>query len=609
MPNPIQQKNHPLQGVFDALEQIGTHLATKGQEERKRMIAIRDDPAQASQMATVIRQAAASGRTNEEIAMGLGFTGDEGVPFVNMIAATHPQGSAERLEEAAVNMDLSGLSAEEIMGRLQQNIATTTAQEEQGAAGVGVTAQVTTDRLTTAQANQRLDFTERYVAQGGTEIEADNAMSALENQGLELDTSIDGWERYNATVESWRSSNDPELQHFAELAAVGLKNPTSVSHIAQHEDRDWRASLQDATTGNMDFMDMLTIVDKINGMQQDIAERREVAMTLRGAERERAMQELRLEAAGVANLEAIAAGMHPVLGASLTGGPTVRRDSRGRPRPGTSELISGPARLVRDGLRQGFIADPEGNKHAFSIEDAEARLEVLESDPNALPGTLEDVRWEIEVEKQRREIAAGNPILAQFGAGAQSLVTGMSAMGPAMLQAALQIELNRELIAPEFVPDEAGGEPARPGGGPPDSTPTPVSDTASTVNSTQTEVTRLSDNIENARSLGSDRPSGSQGEGRSGDFRARTDNTLARARAGVGGTKPPLIKKVDPEFSDTHDGPPTGLPPSTGLSNAPVPVQAAWLKTLKWDELDDHYKKNRISWELYETVARSNGRM
>jgi hypothetical protein len=450
MPNPIQQVPSGLEGLFGALEALGTAYAMKGREEEQRMVAIQNDPEQAAQMATLIRQAAASGRTNEEIAAGLGFHGEKGVPFINTIAATYPQGSAERLEEAAVGADISGLSVEELMGTLGQSIATTTAQAEQGAAAQAVTTQVASDRLTEAQANQQLDFTQRLVAAGGTELQANIAMRSLEEQGLALDTSIDAWERYNSTVEAWRNSGDPTLQHFAETASLGLKNPASLSHIAQHEDRDFRASLQSATAGNMDFMDMLTVVDKINGWQQDISERREAAMLLRGADRERALEELRVESAGVANLEMIAAGMHPVLGASLTGGPMIRRDSRGRPVPGQSEIISGPARRVRDGLRQGFMVDDEGTRHGFSIEDAEAQLVVLEGNPNTLPGTLEDVRWEIEQEKTRRKLAAGNPILAQFGAGVQAAAGGISAIGPAMLQAAMQIELTRELIAPEF---------------------------------------------------------------------------------------------------------------------------------------------------------------
>ena len=257
MPNPIQQKNHPLQGVFDALEQIGTHLVTKGNEERGRMQEIARDPLQSSILATRVRQAYTQGRSLEEIAQGMGFTDKNAVSFLQSVTEANPQSSVERSEEIARLRDMPDLAAREAIAtsamttrRAEAGLALDEPEREAAAAATG-------SDLSTIQNQRGLEFEQRWVMGGGRAEEAKIALLQLENSGLDVQSSIDTWNQYNDTVEGWKNSSNPQLRHYAEMTAQALKNPNMLVHVGQHERFDFELEMARARMKQMGGVDQL----------------------------------------------------------------------------------------------------------------------------------------------------------------------------------------------------------------------------------------------------------------------------------------------------------------------------------------------------------------
>ena len=289
MPNPIQQKNHPLQGVFDALEQIGTHLVTKGQEENKRMVAIQNDPVQAAKLATVIRQATAQGRSNEEVAAGLGFTGDNAVPFIKTIAGTYPQQFDERVAEVQKTMDLAGLTGKQALLSTGMDI-----RKLQTESDLGVPEQqgkVTAGELgvNAIEFEQRDKMLTRWGELGGPQAQAMAEYQVLKSQGRAAEEAVQAWNSHDELIESWKTSDNPLLRDIAGKAGMSITEQGLLTRLAHLEGLDWQTRMSaNAGAAGADIFKLVDMQDTMQDRQDELAEEWQAILEIKDSKAKKA---------------------------------------------------------------------------------------------------------------------------------------------------------------------------------------------------------------------------------------------------------------------------------------------------------------------------------
>jgi hypothetical protein len=543
-PNPIQQVPSGLEGLFGALEALGTAFAMKGKEEEQRMVAIQNDPAQASQMATLIRQAAASGRTNEEIAAGLGFHGEKGVPFINTIAATYPQGSAERLEEAVVGQDLSGLTVDERIAALTVSRDTARERLEQGQPTATVGAEVATAELTADQAASQQAILGRVVGMGGNELQARNFLQGLDRENVESEAIINAWEGHTELAERYANSDDPAVRALGQKMGLGLTNQAFLGYLQfreglgfQREMQNLRASVE---TNGLNMKDLQAIMFAVEEREEELMTRLTEA---EDANDDRLIEviEDQLETLDAYKLQQTNLGIPWMSSAGAEGTRTIYN-------PQEQAIVNAAA--------SGVLIGADGTQSPITPAELAAVVSALPANPVRKERLLR----EITRAGRALEVGSGSQIMALIRQGAEvtpgpagDLTRGLFATGAAIGEAldilatgfndvgtaAVQREQRvRQLKNPEAT-----------------STPTPQVERSSTTGFTPPP------------------PS-------------------ANAPASTGGKA--LVQRVDPALRPPPSPMPGGNPPN--------------LHTLAPAELDQLYIENAISWATYRAAAAQQGR-
>ena len=589
MPNPIQQKENPLQGVFDALEQIGTHLVTKGDEERKRMQDISRDPLQSSILATRVRQAYTQGRSLEEIAQGMGFTDENAASFLQSVTEANPQSSVERSEEIARLRDIPDLAAREAIAtsamttrRAEAGLELDEPEREAAAAATG-------SDLSTIQNQRGLEFEQRWLAMGGRAAESKLAYRQLEASGLNVEATIDAWGQYTDLVQSWKNSNDPALRHYAEAAATALANPNALTHIGQHERFDFELELARARVQQTNPVDQVKNtaewMDRHAVAVKGLVDARESKDEFAIQAAERHLENTRRM---IKDMQAVGMVI-PIDVMGVDSGETYAQS-----------VTSPEAQLVIGGHRRGILGE-EGpsitdeeliqviNSPEFQAMSELARNEIQTYHDNFVEGV------EGEIGETRARLGAAGETLSDVPGEIAGAFSRFGQRHPGVVGAA------GVATAPVTTPFSPARAPF---------------DAFNAVRKSFMQWKETADSMATERRGGSgeilsqlrqraseaavSQTRGGGGGGNGAASQARSRGPISRDSS----PKEPLIPVIQ------HEGSPTGIiergiPVSPDASPA---VQAAFLNTLLPEELDYFYESNQISRKLYETIARSKGR-